>query len=1043
MQINNPFIKKSLALSVVATFGVITSQFISNQDSLSVDYKFSLVSQVQAAEKNNPSDSSVFESQPIPQDKVAKPVTTIKGGANQAALIANALQNKEEAEDISKDKNNSQASQTQSEQVSEVQSTSMYSELNAQSTPDKVHVTSKINNTQIDFGSRDMNFLTPQNSSLLEQESSIDLIKNNDVTAKQEIDSQEQGKSDFTNQSKSKDLYSQGTIANKESNAHNNIQSTKLFGTANVARSASAAIAQEAPIKRIDPKNKVENTQFLGAHPELEEIFNQKGRYGPLDYDREIGGTHNYYKISEDCTDPKGPCDYRHISNPVRVLKGPIEVFNSLFYKNMSIIYDKENPDYVFNSEDMEAYAPEQNKLYNWWFGKVKKTASQQHNKNLMDFHNQPDITVDWYYDNSGQVVHAYTNYYTSGKETPKTRSDVFNRLKRTINTNNVALKSKFKCKSNLRHLVPDADCMSLDDFVPNTIDRTVFIAENNLRPSLEQVILDDSLMNGNDIHLSLAKADPRYTQEIAIKEGLISYPNTPEQEEIDSKIQDGQINPFEHCPAKKQWRVGIMKYGNNYDYDSMFYQTFISLMRLGLINVHNHAANLYDLVESEESKGAKTTDQHKAPAVVNMSKESIASIYKNKSKFKEEAEEHSELMQSKGHVLGQSFGDFEMLKQSLAESQDKGDYTHSKGYQVLEIFREMHRNLYSGNKYKEYIGFYDDNFKPLKVDFAVPINYAYFSKLTNNSCFKLVPDALYDSLWDNSKYFENLKKIEKRVEQKDLDLLLVFGMRSESDLVQGALANIPIVVISHDSRFIEDSNFLAIEKELNNNGEIKYSDFYANDQELSKYENLHVRSDPFNNFNEILEFHRLIKFSKLGILADSNRDFRNKQGFNELLDAARGIGVDPVLCYGIFITPNRETSEREFSRCITELANSGVDAVYLPKYSNNNLRYFYKMLKVLIDKQIPVFSSAGIEEVKSGAFMALAHTYGKRFGNFEANVISLIMNGVKPNNISQLFYTKNLLVVNAQIAADIGWFPSYDVLSLIDITYLDVSGDN
>ena len=147
-------------------------------------------------------------------------------------------------------------------------------------------------------------------------------------------------------------------------------------------------------------------------------------------------------------------------------------------------------------------------------------------------------------------------------------------------------------------------------------------------------------------------------------------------------------------------------------------------------------------------------------------------------------------------------------------------------------------------------------------------------------------------------------------------------------------------------------------------------------------------------------------------------------------------------ICTGELISEDKAKASAEFERCATTLIKSGVDAVYLTRTSAISLKHLYSQLWPFTSRGIAVFSRGSTSEVKAGALMSYSYGYAESFRHYQAQVISSVMNGRSVNTLSQYFYPRQILTVNAKIASMIGWYPPYNDLSKIDITYLDIASN-
>ena len=209
---------------------------------------------------------------------------------------------------------------------------------------------------------------------------------------------------------------------------------------------------------------------------------------------------------------------------------------------------------------------------------------------------------------------------------------------------------------------------------------------------------------------------------------------------------------------------------------------------------------------------------------------------------------------------------------------------------------------------------------------------------------------------------------------------------------------------------------------------------------EFSPYRNIFVHLDPIMHFDDLVNFYHMMRFKKLGVIMDTGKTFRQLHSLDEIRSTLASFDVQIQVCTGELITKDRAKARSEFERCSTELIDQGVDAVYVTRNSATTINKLYSQLWPFTSKGIAVFARGSTAEVKAGALMGYSYGYSESFRHYQAQVISSVMNGRSLNTISQYFYPRRILTVNAKIASLIGWYPSYNDLSKIDITYLDVA---
>lgn len=211
---------------------------------------------------------------------------------------------------------------------------------------------------------------------------------------------------------------------------------------------------------------------------------------------------------------------------------------------------------------------------------------------------------------------------------------------------------------------------------------------------------------------------------------------------------------------------------------------------------------------------------------------------------------------------------------------------------------------------------------------------------------------------------------------------------------------------------------------------------------EFSPYRNIFVHLDPIMQYDDLVNFYHMMGFSKLGVIVDNSHTFRQLHSIEEIRSALSPYNVRTEICTGELISKDQDKARSEFERCTDSLIKKGVEAVYLTRISAISIERLYSQLWPFTSRGIAVMARGSTSEVKAGALMSYSYGYAESFRHYQAQVISSVMNGRSINTLSQYFYPRQLLTVNAKVACMIGWYPPYKDLSKIDITYLDIASN-
>lgn len=87
------------------------------------------------------------------------------------------------------------------------------------------------------------------------------------------------------------------------------------------------------------------------------------------------------------------------------------------------------------------------------------------------------------------------------------------------------------------------------------------------------------------------------------------------------------------------------------------------------------------------------------------------------------------------------------------------------------------------------------------------------------------------------------------------------------------------------------------------------------------------------------------------------------------------------------------------------------------------------EILQPFYDAQIPIYSINSTDDVKFGALMAAESSDYKNIGRFGADMIKRYINGEKLETLPQIYQTAPFLVINFDVAREIGYKPPFNLL--------------
>lgn len=253
---------------------------------------------------------------------------------------------------------------------------------------------------------------------------------------------------------------------------------------------------------------------------------------------------------------------------------------------------------------------------------------------------------------------------------------------------------------------------------------------------------------------------------------------------------------------------------------------------------------------------------------------------------------------------------------------------------------------------------------------------------------------------------------IVNRINQKkDIDILIVMGEAAGVALAN-ANCNIPIMVFGCNN---------AVEA-----GIIKSATDPGKD-------NIWAHMDPLRYRRQLQIFHDIFKFNKLGVVYENTNIGEGNAALDDIKYES-SLNNFKLECE----TVNTPTNDADLPRYYNDLNNAyeslskQVDAFYLTanEISPDKLS---QLLTSFTNKNIPVFSATGSEDVRNGALVSLTPYDFPNVGRFAAESIERVLKGVSLKNIPQVYESTPEIILNLKIANMIKYKPPFEVLLSAD----------
>jgi len=281
----------------------------------------------------------------------------------------------------------------------------------------------------------------------------------------------------------------------------------------------------------------------------------------------------------------------------------------------------------------------------------------------------------------------------------------------------------------------------------------------------------------------------------------------------------------------------------------------------------------------------------------------------------------------------------------------------------------------------------------------------------------RFVADAFYSPEWNPDRREEVRNNLLKRLRDKgDIDCVLAFGTWAGQDIGPEVL-HVPVLVI-------QASNPVEA-------GIIPTPDDSGRDNLLAV-----VQQDKYKN--QVRLFHKIIGFSRLGIVYIDTPSGRSTVALGEIEAAAAEAGVELLRCTFASESENRDILASQLRYCHENLVKQGADAVYLTYSQGLRSRYADYVLEPLIKAGLPTFAQQGSDMVRIGVMLGIANSNTKEEGFFLAEAMEKILKGSLPRSLSQRFEGTVSLAVNLRTAALIGWNLPMEILAAVNEFYRD-----
>lgn len=294
---------------------------------------------------------------------------------------------------------------------------------------------------------------------------------------------------------------------------------------------------------------------------------------------------------------------------------------------------------------------------------------------------------------------------------------------------------------------------------------------------------------------------------------------------------------------------------------------------------------------------------------------------------------------------------------------------------------------------------------------------WTWLSTEAKSDYVEFVADAHYSAFWENDKRSDVEDEIVFRLNNdKDIDLMIAMGTWAGK-----GLAN-----YRHRTNTLVFSTSNPI-----SSGIIK-------SVEDSGFDHVHVRVDPKRNERQLMVFHEMIGFHKLGVIYEDSLAGRSYAAIETIEALSKTHDFDIVRCHTQSDTSDQDLAEQGVINCFNKLVKDA-DAIYVTQQGGVNSRSIPTLVEIANKHKIPTFSQSGAREVSYGILASLSRAGYKYVGRFHAETIAKVFNGALPNQLNQLYEEPPKIALNLKTAEIIGFDPPIVLLGATDEFFDDI----
>lgn len=275
----------------------------------------------------------------------------------------------------------------------------------------------------------------------------------------------------------------------------------------------------------------------------------------------------------------------------------------------------------------------------------------------------------------------------------------------------------------------------------------------------------------------------------------------------------------------------------------------------------------------------------------------------------------------------------------------------------------------------------------------------------------EFLADGFYSAGWDDQRRETTRRSLITRLgSADDVDLVIAMGTWSGKDLAND-LHETPVMVVSSS-----DAISAGIVRGPLDSG----------------FDHVHAHVDPLRYGRQVDFFHGVVGFERLGVAYEDTVEGRSYSGIELLETVASRRGFEVVRCHTRSDVPELALANQSVIDCMDALIRDS-DAIYITAQGGVNDETIPQIVRMTRVHKVPTFSQLGTDEVRQGVLLSMGQGDFSELGRFHARAMARVFHGEEPGDLEQVFVEQPRVALNVTTAAEIGFYPSAEILAGTD----------